>query len=270
MVGSKSEAYRATWYSGDYASLIRPTSYHWANDGKSMPKYSIGRFEFKTKGAGFDEVRRIKNDTVGLHEPLTGVDLELILALLDQHDDAASGRFKDVKHIAVKEDVQEGRSVAQRAFYVERHDGMQDTFSISPNWYKGLSEERRLRVAIGGCCNLAIRDITLDRKQSAFPNGLHSVAKCEATGVTLGWHDAHVDHSGEWPMVRIIDAWLDSKEPLSWDLLTPQNPPALGWRLTNEFVADFVKFHNERAVLQVIDKTHNLSKGSGGYRRNPL
>jgi hypothetical protein len=235
-----------------------------------MPKYSIGRFEFKTKSAAFGEIRHIKNDKVGLYEPLTGEDLELMRALLDAHDDAAIGRFRDVKHIAVKEDVQEGRSVVQRAFYVERHDGTQDTFSISPKWYKGLSEERRLRAAIGGCCNLAIRDITLDRKQRAFPNGTHSAAECEATGVLLGWHDAHVDHSGEWPMVRIIDAWLDSKEPLSWNLLTPQKPPAQGWRLTNEFAADFVKFHNERAVLQVIDKTHNLSKGSGGYQRNHL
>jgi hypothetical protein len=115
---------------------------------------------------------------------------------------------------------------------------------------------------------LAIRDITLDRKQRAFPNGMQSVAKCEATGVTLGWHDAHVDHSGEWPMVRITDAWLDSKAPLSWNVLTLQKPPAQGWRLTYEFAADFVKFHNERAVLQVIDKTHNLSKGSGGYQRS--
>lgn len=233
-----------------------------------MPEYSIGRFEFRSKGAAFNEIRHIKNDKVGLHEPLVGEDLELIRALLDQHDDAAQGRFENVKHIAVKEDIQPGRAVVQRAFYVERYDGTQDTFSISPNWYKGLSEGRRLRAAIGGCCNLAIRDITLQTKQRAFPNGIGSFAKCEGTGATLNWHEAHVDHSGEWPMVRITDEWLNSKEPLSWDFLTPQTPPAQGWRLTDEFVVDFVRFHNERAVLQVIQKTHNLSKGSGGYRRN--
>jgi hypothetical protein len=233
-----------------------------------MPNYSIGRFEFKTKGAAFEEIRRIKNNTVGLHEPVTGVDLELLKALLNEHDDAASGRFENFKHIAIREDVQEGRSVVQRAFYVERVDGTQDTFSISPNWYKGLSEARRLRSAIGGCCNLAIRGITLDCKQRAFPNGISSVARCEATGISLGWHDAHVDHSGEWPMVRIINEWLDSKAPLSWNFLVPQKPPAQGWKLADKFAADFVKFHNERAVLQVVDKTHNLSKGSGGYQRS--
>jgi hypothetical protein len=231
-----------------------------------MAKYSIGRFEFKTKGGAFDEIRRIKNDTVGLHEPLTGDDLELIEALLCMHDDAPTGRFEDVNHIAVGEDVQPGRP-AQRAFYVQRHDGTRDTFSISPNWYKGLSDEERMRASIGACCNLAIRPVTLDHKQRAFPNGIQSVATCEATGIMLGWHDAHVDHSGEWPMVRITDEWLNSKVPLSWDFLTLQSPPAKGWRLTDEKRADFVKFHNDRAVLQVICKTHNLSKGSGGYRR---
>jgi hypothetical protein len=233
-----------------------------------MAKYSIGVFVFATKTAAFDEIKRIKNETVGLHEPLTGVDRELILALLDMHDDAASGRFKNIKHVAVKEDVQAGRSVVQRAFYVERYDGTQDTFSISPKWYNGLSEERRMRASIGACCNLAIRDIMLDRKQRAFPNGTRSVAKCEATGVTLGWHDAHVDHSDEWPMVRITDEWLNSNVPLSWDFLTLQIPPAQGWKLIDQKEADFVKFHNKRAVLQVVHKTHNLSKGSGGYQRS--
>jgi hypothetical protein len=235
-----------------------------------MAKYVIGRFEFKTKRAAFDEIKRIKNDTVGLHVPLTGVDFDLMLALLSMHDDAASGRFENVKHVAVKEDVQAGRSIVQRAFYVERYDETQDTFSISPDWYKGLSEQRRLRAAIGGCCGLAIRDITLRHKQIAFPNGVQSIAKCEATGITLGWHDTHVDHSGDWPMVRITDEWLNSKVPLSWDFLILQKAPAQGWRLTDEKSADFVKFHNQRAVLQVVHKTHNLRKGSAGYQRSML
>ena len=230
-----------------------------------MAKYSIGRFEFATKGTAFDEIKKIKNEKYKLHDPIQGDDLELILALLEQHDDAGR-RFVNVKHIAAQEDIQPGRK-PQRAFYAEYFDGTRDVFSISPNWYKSMTEAARLRSSIGGCCSIHIRHITLAYKQAAFPNGAASTAKCEATGVTLGWYDADVDHSGDWPMVRIIQEWLDSKEPLSWDYLIRQTGEAAGWRLSHTMATDFVRFHNERAVLKVVHLSHNRSKGSGGYRR---
>jgi len=230
-----------------------------------MAKFTIGRFEFATKEAAFDEIKKIKNEKYKLHEPIQGDDLELILALLEQHDDAGR-RFLNVKHIAAQEDIQPGRR-RQRALYVDSFDGIRDVFSISPKWYKGMTEEARLRSSIGGCCGIHIRHITLAHKQAAFPNGAASTAQCEATGATLGWHDADVDHSGDWPMVRIVQEWLDGKEPLSWNYLTKQTGEAAGWRLTDVMATDFVRFHDARAILKVVHLSHNRSKGSGGYRR---
>ena len=54
---------------------------------------------------------------------------------------------------------------------------------------------------------------------------------CAATGAMLGWHDAHVDHSGPWPMVR-IDEYIDWANTKGYDrgylIVAPALPVLLG------------------------------------------
>jgi hypothetical protein len=157
-----------------------------------------------------------------------------------------------------------GQYRPHRVFYIEHFDGSRTTFSIDRKCYGGLPPQVRMRDVIGQCCGASIRDIARDHKQRAFPEGRNSVFVCEATGATLSWDDAHVDHSGKWPISRIADEWINGKMPLSWELIVPGE---FGAVLRPDIAEDFVKFHNDRAVLQVIHKTHNLSKGSGGYER---
>ncbi len=70
--------------------------------------------------------------------------------------------------------------------------------------------------------------------------------------------DAVVDHSGSWPFSRILAEWSIGRGKIE-----------LVGRIGREFArdkdrADFVRFHDERAVLRIIHRRVNSSLGNRG------
>jgi len=236
-----------------------------------MPKFAIGEYIFQSEKEAQDKINAIRHNSIE-DTPLIGEDDTFMRCLITYHDDyGRTTRFNYIKHIAIRRSFcrQTGKRIKE--FYIENFDGTLDVFSGMLKHYVGIPEDKKLRAYIGECCGLAIRDVILEVKLKAFSYDSTSIIKCQDTGISLNWNDADVDHSGEWPMSRIIDEWI-STVTLSWDMLAPAKKLSNGHKLGGhefkpEYAEKFLRFHNERAILRVIDHIHNIRKGNSGYRR---
>jgi hypothetical protein len=78
---------------------------------------------------------------------------------------------------------------------------------------------------------------------------------------TMGAADNQaVDHAPPWPFSRIIDAWLETHEPVIEEM-------AAGDQLAPASERSFLHFHDARAKLRIVDRDLNSRWQAHGYER---
>jgi hypothetical protein len=215
-----------------------------------MPKFKIGERTFPTKGAALAAVRLVLNQN-DIGNLLTGDDFIFIRALIDIHPSAAEKLAGGCVSIGIRTNKVAGQK-EQRGFYIVHDDRSETEFSIFAPF---RSVEQRRWLDLNAAARSAVLEITSTFKRIAF-SGQDKVP-CVVTGEMLSWGDAAVDHYGEWSFFRILSEWLIGREIVLID-----------HRIQREFndsdKSDFIKFHNERALLRVIHKKENSRRGSRG------
>jgi len=96
-------------------------------------------------------------------------------------------------------------------------------------------------------------------KAERFGDGKWSV--CDATGETIHWDEAHVDHVV--PLVELAGCWVDERPYLTEEDLATDRPGAVGDSFADDALAvAFRQFHAEAAKLRLVSAKVNLSKGA--------
>jgi hypothetical protein len=218
-------------------------------------KTKLGRFDFPTKKAAFDEARRVLN-TAPPNIPLVGYEGELLRALIPGHPDAADklgGFGLDQVTIEVRSfDWLPG--MPQRGMFIIRPDGSEIDFS----YLVALGRKPRdRRTWFYEACRNAVAQRMHEHKTRYFAG--RDVVQCEATGEWLCFADAEVDHAEPWPFVRIVQVFLTDAPMLAEPDVS--DPDGLRRVFTNPRDAEaFIRFHDQRAVLRVVHRDINSRK----------
>lgn len=126
----------------------------------------------------------------------------------------------------------------------------------------------QIRTVVDACRRTATKLRTDPFKDREFAYALMDgkEVRCAVKGEVVARENCHVDHAGEWPMARIIDTWLAANQDRLFDIeMTTGRGAVLRPRSHDE--TDFLAWHDQRASLAVLGPVANMSKGSGGYRR---
>jgi hypothetical protein len=180
---------------------------------------------------------------------ITGDDDVWLRNLITSHPDYPQ-KFGDVVRFFVAATPYGGR-----CFWFENTAGIIDNFSSGSCVDGNPPLRRRLVIA----CRAAAQPDVHAFKAAYFNGARH--AKCSATGETIHWDDAHVDHIV--PFIELATYWIDTSPDLSLADLSPDAPGAAGDTFLNPSVADsFRRFHAAEATLRVVKASVNLSRGA--------
>jgi hypothetical protein len=205
---------------------------------------TIGRWSFRTKGAAEKMISdTLQRQSIGV--PLSGDDLEFILANLDLHPGREEKLSGGCHAIVVRKNHHGNHT--ERCFYIVRDDGSEIDFGAyrlfdkSPTW--------TLQKRLNSAARHAVGDSIKRHKLRYFAEG--DTATCEITGRTITWDEADVHHAGAWTFKRILDVWLEGRSTI------PDVVDVNGVQPT--FKPDdaeaFVAFHDARAILQIVHKS---------------
>ena len=88
---------------------------------------------------------------------------------------------------------------------------------------------------------------------------------CSESNKLLRPHDkTHVDHSGDWTFVAIVEAWL-TERGLYYNTISIKGPPTAKY-LENVFlVEDWCAFHKDKATLKLVGAKANMAKGAQNW-----
>lgn len=205
-----------------------------------MPRFTIGRRGFPTKGAAEKKVREVLHGaTIG--QPLVGADFDLIRALVDLHPSAKEKLAGGCVTIEVR--LNPPYKSKDRGFWIVHEDGSTIDFSYKIALSgKRHSDDRHLVQA----CRSAIRAVVSSYKRDRF-NG-RAMALCEMTGEAMSWDEAIVHHHGEWPFKRIASEWLAQCQVLPRVFVALLDVVFDDVKEAN----DFLRFHNDRAQLRLV------------------
>jgi len=181
-------------------------------------------------------------------ETITGDDDVWLRELITSHPDYPH-KFGDVVRFFVAPDAFGGR-----CFWFERADGVVDNFGTGACIDGHPPLRRRLVTA----CRAASQPDVHAFKAAYFNGSRH--ATCQATGETIHWDDAHVDHVV--PFNELATYWLDTRPDMSLEDIAPDAPGATGDTFKDPAVADaFRAFHAAEAVMRIVKAIVNLSRG---------
>jgi hypothetical protein len=208
---------------------------------------TIGNWEFTTKKAAGDEIRRILH-TTSWGIPLAGADADLIVALLMQHPRATAKIGPGIRHIEI------GEGPNSSAFYIVRTDGSRVDFS----YLTALNGDREHPALVRRGMRNAVDDQILEFRRAEFAKGIEVI--CPLTRAVL--HNdptTHVDH---------IVPFLNLANQFAADVGGYQNisifhseqmaPP--GPQLTAPWRIYFAQYHRETAKLRLVLDKANLGR----------
>lgn len=216
-------------------------------------KYQIDGVSFRTKREIVGHVRAILN-RVPIGESLGPDDFRFMLALLHRHPWAAQKIGVGVQAIRVDLNSQ---WTPCKMFTLVRTDGSETDFSYRACIYPP-SHEADFREA----CRQVVLDDILAFKRTVFDaeaNECNEVS-CAATGMLVGWNEAHIDHAPPWTFKAIVDAFIDETGvDVGAVHLTGSADNECQQRFADsELTERFRTFHNARARLRVVTKAANL------------
>lgn len=214
------------------------------------PFATLGGRSFRTKTQLVAELRALLKASA-LGAPLPLAEQAMLADLLRRHPHHAEKVGAGIRHFEVREHYFRD-TIRQRGFYVVRTDGSAVDFSFYMCLLPDSADLGQL--ALTEACRAAVVAQVAARKAAHFAGS--GSARCEETGALIAWDQAHVDHAGEWPFSRIVEAWIAGRggpPPLQSD--------ALQTVFADEGdAAEFVRFHDARAVLRVIDARLNIGR----------
>lgn len=202
-------------------------------------KYKLGNKIFKTKC----EIRKYIKELLNRHTigtEIIGDDLALLKDLIGWHPD----RIVET----------DSKISIERNDYGHRHFVLNGEPFSYIKCIKSSDKGRNRRFNVLRACRNAIQpDIDIFLNKSIVNGGY----VCEISKIAYPRHMIHVDHHFErYPFIKIVRDYL-LKYNYTWGNIKLRNLNTGGWALTN--VDKFREFHNERAVLRIINKTLNLT-----------
>lgn len=183
--------------------------------------------------------------------PLHGRDAAFMLAAAGYHPTLDSP--ESIARIEIRVNPPYG----SRGFWAIYDNGEERSFSYK-NVLSDLNAVYRRRF------NLATRSAVTPMARAFLAENFTGV--CAVTGKRITAQAAHVDHAPPWPMARIQDEFVTAfRINLESDEYYDQSQPV--WAFTTAWSARFIKFHNDRATLRIIDGSANSQFGAHGYVR---
>jgi hypothetical protein len=214
-----------------------------------MTEYKIGERVFRTKTEAIKTVQLVlQSSQIG--KALSGSELQLIQDLLVQHPAAEEKLSGGCKAIVTRINKLEGMP-AQRGFWIVRDDNTEIDFSIHVPFKS--TEVQRKKDQLHWAAREAVRPSVQAFKQKNFQR--NKTVQCAISGVAVTWTEAQVHHAPPWPFIRIVTEWLTQKKvtPVVIDL---------GITKALEDKDEFIKFHDARAVLQIVHQRENARLGA--------
>jgi hypothetical protein len=228
---------------------------------KKNPYAVIGGIEFKTQSSLLDYAKSLLN-SYSIGDYVTQPHRHFLINFLSRHEWASDKIGPGVLEFQLRENC--GPNWSARGFWIIRVDGTEADFSIYNCLKNESSDPKRLKAKyIKQACRTAISAVIDKYSRDRF--SVSDVISCDQTGVPITISQAHVDHYGEWPFARIVDEWIDGVIVEMIDVEGHGDGQTFRYFSNQDIADDFVKFHNERAVLRIVHKQVNMKDGSRGY-----
>lgn len=213
--------------------------------------YEINGEVFTTKKSVEERVKYILY-SYGKGGILNRQDAEFMLDLFTYHASYTQKVGVGIHHVSIRKNPPYGTM----GFWLTRTDGTETDISYL-ECLKGSSKRKEFERA----CRAAIHPYILDFKQNFFDD-TPGVYYCPYTGEEIDYDTAHVDHRRPHTFRAILDSFV------AYEGLDVDKVEVLGEGLdgvTGNTLADeeleqrWISYHNQRADLQIVSRTANLS-----------
>jgi len=213
--------------------------------------YEINGEVFTTKKSVEERVKYILY-SYGKGGILNRQDAEFMLDLFTYHASYTQKVGVGIHHVSIRKNPPYGTM----GFWLTRTDGTETDISYL-ECLKGSSKRKEFERA----CRAAIHPYILDFKQNFFDD-TPGVYYCPYTGEEIDYDTAHVDHRRPHTFRAILDSFV------AYEGLDVDKVEVLGKGLdgvTGNTLADeeleqrWISYHNQRADLQIVSRTANLS-----------
>jgi hypothetical protein len=221
----------------------------------------VGR-QYVVNGRAFDTQKELRNQLRGiLHgykegEAVSRDHMCFLYALVETYHPSADLKIG----IGVAQiEVRPNPIYKNRTFWIVRTDGTETDFSFE-ECLRPTKQLDKIRVA----CRNAVAPIMVETK-SYFWRGVET-DKCPITGEIMTFANSHVHHAGEWSFDRIVTEFVNEYiKDINSVKLTGHLDGQIGDNFKSATLEQqFLDYHNERAILQVVSAYGNL----GGAKAN--
>jgi len=186
-------------------------------------------------------------------------DHERLLCLLRRHPEAERKIGVGVKYFYAGPAGDGG--YGSRCFFLVRHDESNTDFSYRTCvMIKGKTLWDEFRNA----ARFLMEERLLDWKRTWFLSQGTEIIPCPETGEPMTFLTSHADHKPPWTFDRICQAFLNERGFVpSYSWISPPSDNQFRSRITDDSIKDdFIRFHDERADLQVISAAQNSLHGN--------
>ena len=222
----------------------------------------LGKQVFHLDGKSYTVKARIQTNVrtiaadAEIDEPLKGKRFRFMRDLFAYHPRAESKIGSGIETIVVRIAT---RNRNNREFWIKSLDSDVFTDISWPECLNATSSVSEFRNA----CRLAVKPHTQAFADAAFANAVNGKLRCPINGSRFDRDHAHVDHDDPWRFTKLVEAFI-AQEQIDVDDVEYDGMEHGSTFVTlrdSALARRFITFHNRVAVLRVVSKAGNLSRG---------